>query len=66
MNTMRARLAPWLLACAAAVSLQAPAESLYREGSFRPLAGDNKAYRVGDAVTVQVIESSSASTSTDT
>lgn len=66
MKTMRARLAPWLLACAAAMALPASAESLYREGTYRPLAGDNKAYRVGDAVTVQVIESSSASTSTDT
>jgi flagellar L-ring protein FlgH len=44
----------------------AAAESLYREDSFRPLAGDNKAFRVGDIVTVQVLENSSASTSTDT
>lgn len=44
----------------------ASAESLYREDSFRPLAGDNKAHRVGDVVTVQVLENSSASTSTDT
>lgn len=44
----------------------AGAESLYNEGSFRPLAGDNKAYRVGDVLTVQVFENSSAQTSADT
>lgn len=42
------------------------AESLYQPDTYRPLTGDNKAFRVGDAVTVQVFESSSASTSTDT
>jgi flagellar L-ring protein precursor FlgH len=42
------------------------AESLYREGSFRPLTGDNKAYRVGDVLTVQVFENASATTSADT
>jgi flagellar L-ring protein FlgH len=46
--------------------VQASAESLYREQTFRPLAGDRKAYRVGDVVTVQVLENSSATTSTDT
>lgn len=42
------------------------AESLYNENSYRALAADNKAFRVGDVITVQVYESSSASTSTDT
>jgi len=42
------------------------AESLYQEGSFRPLTADNKAFRVGDSLTVQVFENSSASTSADT
>ncbi|HVE55124.1 MAG TPA: flagellar basal body L-ring protein FlgH [Ramlibacter sp.] len=50
-----------LLLCAAA-----GAESLYREEAYRPLVGDLKARRVGDAVTVQVYESSSATSSTDT
>ncbi|WP_061540373.1 flagellar basal body L-ring protein FlgH [Collimonas fungivorans] len=44
----------------------AMAESLYQENSYRPLAGDNKAFRVGDVVTVQVLENSSATTNADT
>ncbi len=42
------------------------AESLYLEGKFRPLASDNKASKVGDVVTIQIYEQSSATTSTDT
>ncbi|GKS74673.1 flagellar basal body L-ring protein FlgH [Acidovorax sp. SUPP950] len=42
------------------------AESLYQEQSFRPLTADNKAFRVGDVLTVQVFENSSATTSADT
>ena len=45
---------------------QALTESLYREGSFRPLTADNKAFRVGDVLTVQVFENSSASSSAET
>jgi flagellar L-ring protein FlgH len=41
-------------------------ESLYDEASFRPLIGDQKAHRVGDLLTVQVFENSSASTNADT
>ncbi|RAN48435.1 flagellar L-ring protein FlgH [Herbaspirillum rubrisubalbicans] len=48
------------------VWLPAHAESLYVEGSYRPLAGDNRAHQVGDLLTVQVFENSSASTTTDT
>jgi flagellar L-ring protein FlgH len=44
----------------------AGAESLYNENTYRPIAGDNKAYRVGDSITVQVIEQSSGTTTTDT
>lgn len=44
----------------------ARAVSLYSESTFRPLTADNKAFRVGDAVTVQVLENSSASTNADT
>lgn len=40
--------------------------SLFDEGSYRPLAGDHKAFRMGDVLTVQVFEHSSASTSADT
>jgi flagellar L-ring protein precursor FlgH len=55
----------WLLALVLCAG-SAAGESLYREDSFRPLAGDNKAHRVGDIITVQVLENSSASSSTDT
>jgi flagellar L-ring protein FlgH len=43
-----------------------PAESLYRESTFRPLTADHKAFRIGDVITVQVFENASATTSTDT
>ncbi|WCM91106.1 flagellar basal body L-ring protein FlgH [Acidovorax sp. NCPPB 2350] len=42
------------------------AESLYNEQTFRPLTADNRAFRVGDVLTVQVFENSSATTSADT
>ena len=44
----------------------AQAQSLFREESWRPLTADNKAYRPGDVLTVQVLENSSAVTSADT
>jgi flagellar L-ring protein precursor FlgH len=47
-------------------AMSARADSLYDPGNFRALAGDHKAFRVGDVLTVQVLENSSASTSTDT
>jgi flagellar L-ring protein FlgH len=40
--------------------------SLYDEKTYRPLTADNKAFRIGDVLTVQVFENSSASTSADT
>jgi flagellar L-ring protein FlgH len=40
--------------------------SLFDESTFRPLVADNKAFRVGDAITVQVYENSSANSSVDT
>ncbi|MGE1004986.1 flagellar basal body L-ring protein FlgH [Ralstonia pseudosolanacearum] len=51
---------------AAAAPCAAYAESLYKEGTYRQLTSDNKAFRVGDVITVQVYENSSATTSTDT
>jgi len=51
-----------LLACA----FSAAGQGLYREDSWRSLSADNKAYRVGDVLTVQVLENSSAVTSADT
>ena len=52
------------LVCIAAAYVQA--QSLYREDSWRGLTADNKAYRAGDVLTVQVFENSSASSSADT
>ena len=66
MSQLRSCILVSLLACAGAWTAAACAESLYRAETYRPLTGDNKAFRVGDAITVQVFESSSASTSTDT
>ena len=43
-----------------------PAQSLFQEGHWRSLTADNKAHRVGDALTVLVLEHSSASASADT
>lgn len=46
--------------------LPAIAESLYAEGQYRPLTSDNRAFRAGDALTVQVFENSSANTTVNT
>lgn len=59
---MKRVLVAWL----AASSLAAGGASLYDEATFRPLTADSKAFRVGDVLTVQVFENSSASTSADT
>lgn len=42
------------------------AEGLYREDLYRPLTADLKAFRVGDALTVQIVENSSASSTAQT
>lgn len=55
--------------CAAVLALAsalAAAQGLYREDSFRPLTADLRAQRVGDVLTVLVIENASASASADT
>ena len=52
------------LACAAAGSVSA--QSLFEEQSWRGFTSDNKAFRPGDVLTVQVLENSSASSSADT
>jgi flagellar L-ring protein precursor FlgH len=41
-------------------------DSLYQPDSFRALTADQRAYRVGDALTVLVVENSSASNSANT
>jgi flagellar L-ring protein FlgH len=55
-----------LLAVALTNGVSAHAESLYQEQSYRPLTADNRASRVGDVLTVQIFENSSASTSAAT
>lgn len=52
----------WLGACSAL----AQAESLYQADTFKSLTADDRASRVGDVLTVQVFESSSAVSSADT
>lgn len=42
------------------------AENLYAPDTFKPLITDQRAYRAGDALTVLVLENSSAFTSADT
>jgi flagellar L-ring protein precursor FlgH len=54
------------LAVASASVAHVGAESLYQEASFQPLIADIKAFKVGDSLTVQVFENSSASTTADT
>jgi len=44
----------------------ARAQSLYDAKTFRPLTADNKAFRVGDIVTIQVVENASATANADT
>jgi flagellar L-ring protein FlgH len=48
------------------LSMTAAAQSLFQEESWRGLTADNKAFRPGDVLTVQVFESSSATTSAET
>jgi flagellar L-ring protein FlgH len=55
-----------LFVAAIACAGHAAATSLYDERSYRPLIADSKAFRVGDVVTVQVIENASASSASDT
>ena len=64
MSAARRPVAALLLALAAV--LPAHAQKLYDEQTYRGLAEDRKAVRVGDIITVQVFEQSSATTSTDT
>jgi flagellar L-ring protein FlgH len=50
-----------LLACASS-----GAADLYREGQHRPLTADSRAFRIGDTLSVLVVETSSATSSADT
>jgi flagellar L-ring protein precursor FlgH len=64
---MRQGVATLLLAlCTLAAAPASSAQSLFQEESWRGFTADNKAYRPGDVLTVQVFENSSASSSADT
>jgi flagellar L-ring protein FlgH len=60
------RLRGLLVAVATLAACTANAQSLYDPASFRPLTADHKAFRVGDVVTVQVVENASATVNADT
>lgn len=56
-------------ACAVLATLAgtgAHAVDLYKEGQYRPLIADARARHIGDSITVQVLETSSAQASADT
>ncbi|HEX8956835.1 MAG TPA: flagellar basal body L-ring protein FlgH [Burkholderiaceae bacterium] len=55
-----------LLGCQWLLSVQAHAEDLYSEKTYRPLASDKRAHLPGDAITIMIYENSSASTTADT
>lgn len=59
-------LAGLALAAALALPAAAGAQSLFQESNWRGLTADNKAFRAGDVLTVQVFENSSATSSADT
>jgi flagellar L-ring protein precursor FlgH len=65
LNLNRARAALTALALLAC-GLPSMAQSLYEEATFRALTADHKAFRVGDVLTVQVIESAVAAANADT
>lgn len=60
----RLRHLAWLVLSTVAVA--AHGQSLYEESSFKAPAADVKARRVGDVLTVQVLENSAASANADT
>jgi flagellar L-ring protein precursor FlgH len=64
--TRRLLLCMALAVAATAAAAPASAQKLFDEKTYRPLAADRKAFAVGDILTVQVFEQSSASTTTDT
>ena len=56
----------YLLLLLLPLALPAAGEGLYKPETFRALTADNRAYRIGDALTVVVVENSSATSSADT
>lgn len=53
------------LLCPAVASAADESQSLYDQASYRPLVSEEKAYRLGDVLTVIVQEAATASTSAD-
>lgn len=53
------------LSLALAAAAQAGESSMFNEKTYQPLVADQKAYKVGDALTVLIQESASASSSVD-
>lgn len=52
--------------CMSMYAVASQAESLFDEGSYRALSSDAKARAIGDVLTVQIVENSSATESADT
>jgi flagellar L-ring protein FlgH len=63
---VKRRVATMACALVLATASAAQAQSLFHEEQWRGLTDDNKAYRVGDVLTVLVLENSSASATADT
>lgn len=63
---MKRGCATILAASLALASLSAAGQSLFEEHAWRGFTADNKAYRPGDVLTVQVFENTSATSSADT
>jgi flagellar L-ring protein FlgH len=63
---MKRCLVAALAATAALAAAPAVAVDLYQEQQYRPLVADARARHIGDSITVQVFETSSASASADT
>jgi flagellar L-ring protein precursor FlgH len=61
-----ARSGVLLLAALNAAGAAQATDSLYKESTFQALTSDRKGSRVGDLVTVQILETSSATSSADT
>jgi flagellar L-ring protein FlgH len=57
---------PITIALLLLVSLDGLAQNLYRADQYRPLVSDRRAHRVGDILTVLVVENSSASATAGT
>jgi len=62
----RARTGLVFVIVALAAAAHCQAQSLFDPEAYRPLTADRKAFRVGDALTVQILENASATANADT